>query len=66
MADDAAHASRPDAAALAELTFKLGMVANQRCRHLIDAYDACASGRTISAAWACRGAYQASQACIQK
>lgn len=50
----------------AELTFRLGMVANERCRRLIDAYDACAEGRTISTVWACRAAYDASQACIKQ
>ena len=50
----------------AELTFRLGMVANERCRRLIDAYDACADGRTISTVWACRAAYNASQACIKQ
>ncbi|WIA44244.1 hypothetical protein OEZ86_010553 [Tetradesmus obliquus] len=47
-----------------KLTYKLGLAAEVKCADLIQAYNACAEGRTISAAWACRGAYAASQACI--
>eukprot|EP00882_Tetradesmus_deserticola_P006757 GHRQ01007112.1.p2 GENE.GHRQ01007112.1~~GHRQ01007112.1.p2 ORF type:complete len:108 (+),score=51.57 GHRQ01007112.1:129-452(+) len=47
-----------------KLTYKLGLAAEVKCAALIAAYNGCAQGRTISAAWACRDAYAASQACI--
>lgn len=42
------------------------MVANQRCRAELDAYNNCCAGRTVSMVWACRAAYHASNACIQR
>ncbi|KAF8066430.1 hypothetical protein HT031_002754 [Scenedesmus sp. PABB004] len=48
-----------------KLTYKLGLAAEVKCAALVAAYNACADGRTISAAWACRSAYAASQACIR-
>ncbi|KAF6250927.1 hypothetical protein COO60DRAFT_1705256 [Scenedesmus sp. NREL 46B-D3] len=47
-----------------KLTYKLGLAAEVKCASLIQAYNGCAEGRTISAAWACRDAYRASQVCI--
>lgn len=50
-------------AVTAELTYKLGIAAEVKCSDLIDAYNRCAEGRTISM-FACKSAYKASQACI--
>lgn len=42
------------------------MVANDRCRAELDAYNGCCKGRTVSTLWACRAAYRASNECIQR
>lgn len=49
-----------------ELAYRLGVVAEKRCAPLIDAYNACAKGRTVSMLWACRAAYEASQDCVRQ
>jgi len=49
-----------------ELAYRLGVVAEKRCAPLIDAYNACAKGRTVSMLWACRAAYAASQDCVRQ
>ncbi len=41
-------------------------MAEKRCAPLIDAYNACAKGRTVSMLWACRAAYEASQDCVRE
>lgn len=40
-------------------------MAETRCASLIDAYNACAKGRTVSMLWACRAAYAQSQDCVR-
>lgn len=42
------------------------MVAEKRCAPLIETYNACAKGRTLSMLWACRAAYAASQDCVRE
>lgn len=49
-----------------ELAYRLGVVAEKRCAPLIEAYNACARGRTVSMLWACRAAYAASQDCVRE
>jgi hypothetical protein len=49
-----------------ELAYRLGVVAEKRCASLIEAYNACAKGRTVSMLWACRAAYAASQDCVRE
>jgi hypothetical protein len=49
-----------------ELTHKLAMVAQDKCKDAIAAYNECCKGRSVSMVWACRGMYKASDACIQK
>jgi len=48
-----------------ELAYRLGVVAETRCASLIDTYNACAKGRTVSMLWACRAAYAESQDCVR-
>jgi hypothetical protein len=49
-----------------ELTYKLCLAAERKCADLIEAYNACVQGRTLTAAWACKRAYRASGACISE
>lgn len=49
-----------------ELAHKLAMVANEKCKAAIDAYNDCCRGRSVSMAWACRETYDASEACIKR
>jgi hypothetical protein len=49
-----------------ELAHRLAMVANERCRAELDAYNACSAGRSMSVVWACREAYRVSNACIRR
>jgi hypothetical protein len=49
-----------------ELAHKLALVAQDRCKGALDAYNDCCRGRSVSMVWACREAYRASEACIAK
>lgn len=49
-----------------KITYKLGMLAADNCKELVEAYNDCAAGKTFSVAWTCRDAYNKSQDCIHK
>lgn len=50
----------------AELAHKLALVAQVKCKEVIDAYNECCTGRSFSMVWACKAAYKVSNDCIQK
>lgn len=52
--------------ATAGLLFRLKQKAYNECRPVADAYAACMSGRTLSAAWACRPEMFALSDCLSK
>jgi hypothetical protein len=51
---------------VAEIIFKLGLLGNDKCSDINQAYTECIKGRTVSVLWACRDLYKASEACMNK
>ncbi|KAF5841325.1 hypothetical protein DUNSADRAFT_13401 [Dunaliella salina] len=59
--DDPLHVSRQ---AENKIAFRLMALAEKHCQDLIEAYNRCASGRSVSMIWACKPDYNASQDCL--
>ncbi|GAX78269.1 hypothetical protein CEUSTIGMA_g5711.t1 [Chlamydomonas eustigma] len=49
-----------------KITYKITLIAEQKCQDLIAAYNNCAKGRGVSMIWACKGKYNESQDCVHK
>lgn len=49
-----------------KMTYKITLIAQEHCKQLIDDYNACCKGRSISMLWACRDKYQKSQDCVHQ
>lgn len=50
----------------AEITYKLTLIATEKCKSLIDDFNQCAKGRSFTMVWACKAKYNESQDCIHK
>lgn len=49
-----------------KMTYKITLIAQEHCKQLIDDYNACCKGRSVSMLWACRTKYQKSQDCVHQ
>ena len=51
---------------LAEIIYKLSFAGQQRCKDLVDDFNNCCKGRSVTMVFMCKGKYNASQDCIHK
>ena len=49
-----------------KITYKITLIAEERCTALIGDFNACAKGRNFSMLWACKAKYNASQDCVHQ
>lgn len=61
-----AEAYKTSRQATNKITYKITMIAQERCKQVIEDYNLCAKGRSISMLWACREKYNQSQDCVHQ